>query len=146
VLAEALINIVDSPGFQKALNDMVQGFEDFGKWLVSAEGQGAVKSFGDAFLFVIDTVSNTVQGIQALIREWNKFWGIQQDKPLVDIGRQGGADNLGRTTPTGPTRPSARIASKAAITVNFNSPVDSVSAGREIQRVLQDYSRANGVR
>jgi hypothetical protein len=145
VLAEALINIVDSPGFQKALNDMVQGFEDFGKWLVSAEGQGAVKSFGEAFLFVVDTVANTVKGIQALIAEWNKFWGIQQDKPLVDIGRQGGADNLGRTTPTGPPG-SARIASKASVTVNFNSPVDSVSAGREIQRVLQDYSRANGVR
>lgn len=146
VLAEALINIVDSPGFQKALEDMVQGFEDFGKWLVSAEGQGAVKSFGEAFLFVIDTVANTVKGIQALIAEWNKFWGIQQDKPLVDIGRQGGTDNLGRTTPTGPSGPSARIASKAAVTVNFNAPVDSVSAGREVARVLADYSRANGVR
>jgi hypothetical protein len=146
VLAEALINIVDSPGFQKALDDMVQGFEDFGKWLVSPEGQGAVKSFGEAFLFVIDTVANTVKGIQALIDEWNKFWGIQQDKPLVDIGRQGGTDNMGRTTPTGPTGPSARIASKAAVTVNFNAPVDSVSAGREVARVLADYSRANGVR
>lgn len=146
VLAEALINIVDSPGFQKALNDMVQGFEDFGKWLVSPEGQGAVKSFGDAFLFVIDTVADTVKGIQALIDEWNKFWGIQQDKPLVDIGRQGGTDNFGRTTPTGSTGPSSRISSKAAVTVNFNAPVDSVSAGREVARVLADYSRANGVR
>jgi hypothetical protein len=146
VLAEALINIVDSPGFQKALNDMVQGFEDFGKWLVSAEGQGAVKSFGEAFLFVIDTVANTVKGIQALIAEWNKFWGIQQDKPLVDIGRQGGTDNLGRTTPTRPTGPPLRIGTNAPVTVNFNAPVDSVSAGREVARVLADYSRANGVR
>ena len=146
VLAEALINIVDSPGFQKALEDMVQGFEDFGKWLVSKEGQGAVKAFGDAFLFVIDTVANTVKGIQALIDEWNRFWGIQQNKPLVDIGRQGGADNLGRTTPTGPAQPPRRIADRAPVIVNFNAPVDSVSAGREVARVLADYSRANGVR
>ena len=32
------------------------------------------------------------------------------------------------------------------ITVNFNTPVDSVSAGREIARVLSDYDRARGLR
>jgi len=32
------------------------------------------------------------------------------------------------------------------IVVNFNAPVDSVSAGREVARVLADYSRANGAR
>jgi hypothetical protein len=146
VLATALINVVDSPGFQKALNDMVQGFEDFGKWLVSKEGQGAVKDFGDAFLFVIDTVSNTIKGIKALIDIWNKFWGIQESKPLVDIGRQGGTDNMRRTTPTGPsTGPSTRTRVQAPV-INFNVPVDSVSAGREVRRVLDDYNRANGIR
>jgi hypothetical protein len=146
VLAEALINIVDSPGFQKALNNMVQGFEDFGKWLVSKEGQVAVKDFGDAFLFVIDTVSKTVKAIEKLIDIWNKFWGIQESKPLVDIGRQGGTDNMGRTTPTGPsTGPSTRTRAQAPV-INFNAPIDSVSAGREVARVLADYNRANGAR
>jgi hypothetical protein len=146
VLATALINVVDSPGFQKALDNMVQGFEDFGKWLVSEEGQGAVKDFGDAFLFVIESVSNTVKGIQALIDIWNKFWGIQESKPLVDIGRQGGTDNMGRTTPTEPTGPTAKTPTMAPVTVNFNTPIDSVSAGREVARVLADYNRANGSR
>jgi hypothetical protein len=146
VLATALINVVDSPGFQKALNDMVQGFEDFGKWLVSKEGQVAVKDFGDAFLFVVETVSKTVKAIEKLIDIWNKFWGIQESKPLVDIGRQGGTDNMGRTTPTGPsTGPSARTRAQAPV-INFNVPVDSVSAGREVRRVLDDYNRANGIR
>jgi hypothetical protein len=146
VLANALINIVDSPGFQKNLTNMVKGFEEFGIWLASPDGQKAVEDFGNAFLAVTQIISDTVRGIQRLIDEWNRFWGIQQNKPLVDIGRQGGTDNMGRTTPRGPTGPSARIASKAAVTVNFNAPVDSVSAGREVARVLADYSRANGVR
>jgi len=32
------------------------------------------------------------------------------------------------------------------IVVNFNAPVDSVSAGREVARVLADYNRSNGRR
>ena len=32
------------------------------------------------------------------------------------------------------------------VVVNFNAPVDSVSAGREVARVLSDYNRANGLR
>jgi hypothetical protein len=146
VLATALINVVDSPGFQKALNNMVKGFEDFGKWLISKEGQGAVKDFGDRFLSVIDTVSVTVKVIQELIDTWNKFWGITESKPLVGIGRQGGTDNMGRTTPTGPTGPAAKTPTMAPVTVNFNAPIDSVSAGREIARVLADYNRSNGGR
>jgi hypothetical protein len=146
VLAEALINIVDSPGFQKALEDMVQGFEDFGKWLVSKDGQGAVKAFGDAFLFVIDTVANTVKGIQALIDEWNRFWGIQQNKPLVDIGRQGGADNLGRTTPTGPTGPAARTRGMAPVTVNVNALAPTPEIGRAVVAAIADYERTSGRR
>jgi hypothetical protein len=30
--------------------------------------------------------------------------------------------------------------------VNFNAPIDSVSAGREISRVLSDFNRASGRR
>jgi len=30
--------------------------------------------------------------------------------------------------------------------INFNSPIDSVSAGREVARVLADYNRSNGRR
>jgi hypothetical protein len=30
--------------------------------------------------------------------------------------------------------------------INFNAPIDSVSAGREVARVLADYNRANGSR
>lgn len=34
----------------------------------------------------------------------------------------------------------------APVIVNFNAPVDSVSAGREVARVLSDYNRASGIR
>jgi hypothetical protein len=146
VLAEALIEVVDSPGFQKNLTQMVQGFEDFGKWLTSEEGTRAVRDFGDAFVFVFGTIANSINGLKKLIDIWNKFWGIQESKPLVDIGRQGGTDNMGRTTPTGPsTGPSTRTRAQAPV-INFNVPVDSVSAGREVRRVLDDYNRANGIR
>jgi hypothetical protein len=144
VLAEALINIVDSPGFQKSLDTMVQGFEDFGKWLVSAEGQDAVKDFGEAFLFVIETVADAVNGIQILIDEWNKFWGIQQDKPLVDIGPQGGPDNLKLTPPSLGGRTADGASGGRNVVVNINGATDSVAAGREVQRALDAYGRARG--
>jgi hypothetical protein len=32
------------------------------------------------------------------------------------------------------------------LVVNFNTPIDSVSAGREISRVLSDFNRASGRR
>jgi len=48
--------------------------------------------------------------------------------------RYGGPD-VPRSMSTAPT-----------VIVNFNTPVDSVSAGREVSRVLSDFQRANGRR
>jgi hypothetical protein len=146
VLAEALINIVDSPGFQKNLTNMVKGFEEFGIWLASPDGQKAVDDFGNAFLAVTQTISDTVRIIGNLIDAWNEFWGIQQNKPLVDIGRQGGTDNLGRTTPTGSTGPSARISSKAPVVVNVNALAPTPEIGRAVVAAIQDYERTSGRR
>jgi hypothetical protein len=49
----------------------------------------------------------------------------------------GGGGGLG-TEPFGGT--------SRGLVVNFNAPVDSVSAGREISRVLKEYDRSNGGR
>jgi len=50
--------------------------------------------------------------------------------------------------PSAPGGGAARsvVGSKAPVVINFNTPVDSVSAGREIARVLSDYDRARGMR
>jgi hypothetical protein len=47
---------------------------------------------------------------------------------------------------SGPNVPADRQPSAVPITVNFNAPIDSVSAGREVARVLSDYHRASGIR
>jgi hypothetical protein len=45
---------------------------------------------------------------------------------------------------SGPTTPADRLG--AQVNVNFYTPVDSVSAGREVARVLSDYNRVSGIR
>lgn len=146
VLAEALIRVVDSPGFQKSLNDMVSGFEDFGKWLQSPDGTQAVKDFGDAFIAISTFVGDVIRGLKTMEEFWNKVIGKQKEYSAGGgMGGGGGGGVGGAPAPLRP-QPAPRFPTNAPITVNFNTPVDSVSAGREISRVLADYSRANGMR
>jgi hypothetical protein len=144
-LATALIQVVDSPGFQKALNNMVQGFEDFGKWLKSPDGIKATRDFGDAFVFVATAVGDLVSGIRIMIGWLKQLIGVQEDyNDASGTKLRRSSANVPmpapRNEPTAPTR------SQSPVVVNFNTPVDSVSAGREVSRVLADYLRANGIR
>lgn len=145
VLAEALINIVDSPGFQSTLDLTVQKFEDFGKWLSSKDGIKKVNELGDAFINVADAIITVTKFLKEL-SSWNPAGWV------VDLLSGGKTKNgfvipFGNPSAPGGPRPiTPSPINNAPITVNFNAPVDSVSAGREISRVLADYSRANGAR
>lgn len=152
VLAEVLMDIVDSPGFQKALRGMVQGFEDFGKWLRSKEGIQAVEDLGGAMGGLIDFIDRAISGLKTMWGWWKTI-----NAAASEYGKSGGGrnesivpQNNGGGSYDDPTGlgglGKARGRQPASVTVNINTPIDSVSAGREISRVLSDYNRANGIR
>jgi hypothetical protein len=121
-------------------------------WLASPNAEGDIKRIVDAFvamgeaakvgLDIILFINDALGFIDRNTPQWLKN-GLQLG--LSDVtspkspnrgsgggGVGGGSNNAGRNPTT-------------AI-INFNTPVDSVSAGREVARVLSDYNRANGGR
>lgn len=153
-LTDALIKLVDSPGFKKALDNLIQKFEDFGEWLNTADGQKTIDTWTESIIKFTDSVSFMLQVIKDITNSdaWKGFWGLLRNPAgqltdwLSGGKTTGGIPNTGN--PSAPGGHSDRIGMKSgsSVIVNFNSPVDSVSAGREISRVLSDYNRANGYR
>ena len=135
---------------------MLKPLEDINKevsiWLGTAKGKKDVQAIADAFVEGAKGVKDMalflreVKGFLDGITSFNMDWvGQLRDfrNDILGIQNNARGDNSGRgSEPFGGT---SRMANKG-ITVNFNAPVDSVSAGREVARVLADYSRANGVR
>lgn len=157
-VADALTNLVDSPGFKKALATMVDKFKEFGDWITSPDGQKAIKEFGDNLPTVVEGVADLVVNLKKLSdfifgdgtsKEWRDFWKFM-DNPLGNLTgwkpSTPSSPNKPGGNPSAPGGPPAGARSKASVVVNFNTPVDSVSAGREVARVLDSYSRANGRR
>jgi hypothetical protein len=119
--------------------------EKIATWLASPNAEGDIKRIVDAFvamgeaakfgLDIILFIKDALGFIDANTPQWLKN-GLQ----------------LGLGGVTDPSVPSGRppvVADRnpaSAPVINFNAPVDSISAGREVARVLQDYNRANGAR
>jgi hypothetical protein len=133
-----------------ALEDMNK---EVSKWLSTPQGKKDIEAITEAF----------IAGAYA-VRDFSRFLAdvfrtISDLKKLLDAGASTNAGGRGDgitppnrgggsyddPTGLGALGGGARMANKG-IVVNFNAPVDSVSAGREVARVLADYSRANGVR
>lgn len=135
---------------------MLPALEDFNKqvsmWLSTPQGRKDVEAIADAFInaaYGLKEMANFLRDVKKLldqITNFNMGWvGALADFRNGIIGRPNNArgDNSGRgTEPFGGT---SRSTSSAPI-INFNAPIDSVSAGREVARVLADYNRANGSR
>jgi hypothetical protein len=126
---------------------MLPALEDINKqvsaWLSTPQGRKDVQAIADAFV-------SAAYGLKEMARFLIQVRNLlEQIKPFTDL-----IDKLGRLvfpsvgllsnfTPV--SRTPSRAPSSAPI-INFNTPIDSVSAGREVARVLSDYNRANGVR
>lgn len=135
-----------------ALEDMNK---EISKWLSTPQGKKDIEAITEAFIAgayavrdfsrfladVFQTISNLKKLLDAgaSMNAGGRGDGItppntgggSYDDP-TGLGGLGGARNRARTVPP--------------IMVNFNAPIDSVSAGREVARVLADYQRANGSR
>jgi hypothetical protein len=112
-------------------------------WLASPQSKKDIRDITDAFVamgeaakFTLDIILNIKAGIDT-ITKFNKdlFGGIGFKGTVI----------APKGNPGQPFGGTSRTPSSAPV-INFNAPVDSVSAGREVARVLADYSRSNGGR
>lgn len=156
-LTGVLIDLVDSPQFKKGLDRLVQGFKDFGIWLTSPEGIKKIDELATSLTTVSDALINIIGWLKALSEFSPAGWlvdlfsnGKTKNGYVIPFGNPGPAGGPPpRPNPT-PNRPRPGTepfgGTSRGLTVNFNAPIDSVSAGREVARVLSDYNRSNGRR
>jgi len=125
-------------------------------WLSSPQSAQDIKDITDAFValgqaakFTLDIILNIKAGMDA-ISKFNKglFAGVGFNGTVI-VPRTPSNNGGNPSAPGGgPARPGTGPfgGTSRGLVVNFNAPVDSVSAGREISRVLADYNRSNGAR
>jgi len=130
-------------------------------WLSSPQGKKDLADIVEAFVLMAGAISDVVGLVIDLMEAWRKATGelkAYNDQNTV-FGRGGGGrggrrfyGSGGDGTPSsgagnnGPGTGPFGGTSRGGITVNFNAPTDSVSAGREVARVLADFNRSNGNR
>jgi hypothetical protein len=140
---------------EQMLGPLEQINKEVSKWLGTPQGRKDVEAIADAFVegakgvrdmaMFLREVKGFLDGITAFNMNWvAELRNFRNDILGISQGSARG-DNSGRGQGNEPFGGTSRGATKG-IVVNFNAPVDSVSAGREVARVLADYSRANGVR
>lgn len=154
-LFERFMVAFNDPAVKESFQRLENGAKRFVDYLNSPKGKKAMQDFAQAgaasfnvlvttlqwLLFTLDSAMKLINGDFAGMSQ--TFWQWQaQWFPKVN----GDAEDAAPGTSTWSWDKSSRNMQKGGITVNFNAPVDSVSAGREIQRVLNDYTRANGGR
>jgi len=114
-------------------------------WLSSPQSKKDIRDITDAFValgqaakFTLDIILLIKRGLDAITKFNKDLFGGLGFKGTVIVPK---------TPKTGgnSSAPGGARASSAPI-INFNAPIDSVSAGREVARVLADYERANGAR
>jgi hypothetical protein len=124
-------------------------------FLATAEGKRTLERIIKAFEDLARNIGFVVDALISLATWWDKVTeGARKYQEQVEKGKgrfgristpfpsSNSSSNNSANNPFGGT---SRMA-PAGIVVNFNAPVDSVSAGREVARVLSDYNRSNGRR
>jgi hypothetical protein len=125
---------------------------EISKWLSTPQGRKDVEAIADGFVAAAVGIKDMAMFLKDVknflddITNFNMGW-VQELENFRNglIGRPNGGSNP--VSPGGnPSAPGGARSTSSAPVINFNAPIDSVSAGREVARVLADYSRANGVR
>lgn len=127
-------------------------------WLSSPQSKKDIQDITDGFVamgqaakFVLDVILNIKAGMDEVTKFNRQLFGGVGFSGTVIVPRPGGGGGGGNpSAPGGNNRPRPGTepfgGTSRGLTVNFNTPIDSVSAGREISRVLNDYNRSNGAR
>jgi hypothetical protein len=143
---------------------MLPALEDMNRevsmWLSTPQGRKDVQLVAESFVLAAKGIKEMagfliqVRNILEQIKPFTDLLGAIGNMVvnnrfgfITELPRQfggGGSGGSGRPG-SGPFGGTSRDRASAPI-INFNAPIDSVSAGREVARVLADYNRANGVR
>jgi hypothetical protein len=117
-------------------------------FLATAEGQRTLERIIKAFEDLAKNINFVVDALIALAKWWDK--ATIEAKKYNDTTLRGanrGGRRFSQYDDSAPDLPTiADRQPQSAPIINFNAPIDSVSAGREVARVLADYNRSNGRR
>jgi len=142
VLGKKIIDWVDSPEGEAAIKRMTDAVGTFVSYITSAAGQKAIGQWIDKFATMAEFIASIVDGLTMMIRNTQAIENAHNINQDIRNSRNPGSNGY-----VNPSTGGARMTpAPAGMTVNFNSPIDSVSAGREISRVLSDFNRASGRR
>lgn len=146
-MKDAFANKAVKETFER-LNNGVGKFFDY---MASPKGKRDLNKFAgaiaSAFAVVNETLMFTLFGLNAISSALSGDWGALnmtydqfKDKYFPATNNNAGSqpsvnNNTARMKTAGAT---------SGVTVNFNVPVDSVSAGREVVRALDAYNRSRG--
>ena len=143
-IAKKFSDWLESPEGKKALSDFVKKFEEFGSWLTSSEGQDAINKLLKSFQIIL-TVTGGIVTALGQIGKWLSGPSAKALQKSADFWKTvGGSQNPITYEPYSPKPKSAPRLDRAPV-INFYTPIDSVSAGREVARVLADYNRVGGM-
>ena len=145
---------LDGPYGKEAIETISQAFQDFISWIGDSKNLAKLGKVADAMVKVSNAILLVFDAIDSLtgIPRWlletifgtkfanfyDRFYGNNLQTYIPNTGTPGSQN--------GPSTPADRFSAQKSIVINFNTPIDSVSAGREISRVLSDYNSARGVR
>ncbi len=130
---------------EEMLPDLEAMNTEISKWIGSEQGKQDLRDVADAFVTIagaLKEAANFIRDVKKVLDDItkNNKWFFDGLRLWVDanIPNANVFDSGNPSAPGGP-RPAP-----APVTINFNTPVDSVAAGREVARVLSDYDRARG--
>jgi hypothetical protein len=156
-LKQQIIDWIQSPGGKKAIQDIADQFGKFVTWLGSTQGKKDIKAWLDNAIKIgeaLVTVANAVLWLSGAGSNKMKNFTNSMDFSGNGSGSGSGSGPIWsqgtggsqKKTSGGGGLPPVADRQGASIVVNINGPIDSVSSGREVQRVLDSYHRANGGR
>jgi hypothetical protein len=147
---DAMKEAFNDPAVKETFDRLNNGMKKFFDYLASPKGRKDLQTFANniagAFAVVNETLTFTLFGLNAIMSALSGNFGAlnmsyDQFKNKYFPKTYGGS-----STGSSPNSPTARSAAveKASVIVNFNTPIDSVSAGREIVRAVDNYNRTRG--
>jgi hypothetical protein len=149
---------LDGPAGQKAIDDFVGSFEKLVKYIADPNNVKRLEKMASAIGKIANGMADFIDFVDKLSKfpEWlltlvfgpnlrnavDAFESYENNKDTAPTGGNSGNNRPNSPGPGG----GGGGGGVGGIVINFNSPVDSVSAGREVSRVLNDFQRANGRR
>jgi hypothetical protein len=152
----------NDPAVKESFNRLWNGATKFIEFLESPRGKKAIADFAKAaassFAVINEVLMLMLFFAQSVVKLFTgDFSGMLQTFPewktqffpkygtMEAWDAPAGSSTWGTIANTGTnSNPYAEQSRSKGITVNFNTPVDSVSAGKSVARVLKNYNRMNG--